>query len=215
MSFGFVAATVGTIGLGMSAASAAGAFNGPVDKWTPTPQEMAAAKKAKEVFALGQDIQKPLDVGARQDIKYLGSPTGMNEGAGNGLASAWSANPDVSAPVQNAALTSGGPGSGRWWGALYDTKTNLNRGLYGAEVAGRLGALNSYTNDMSQYLGRKTGDLNSGLAAMTSGGAQAAQAQADRINAQVQRNVAMSSAMSGLGNTMIGAATGLAGGMKK
>lgn len=213
MSFGFAAAAV--VGVGLSAASAAGAFNGPVDKWTPTPQETEAADWSKRVFGLGQKIQKPLDAQARKDLAYLKSPAGMNESASSALNTAWSSNPDIMAPTQNAAATSGGPGSGRWWGSLYDTKANLNRGLYGAEVAGRLGGLNNYTANTEQFLGRRVGDLNSGLSTMTTGGQVAAQAQADRIGAQIQRNLAISSAVSGIGNSLIGAGMGGMGNMAK
>ena len=46
--------------------------------------------------------------------------------------------------------------------------------------------------------------IQGGLGMMTQGAGQAQQAQANRINAQVQNNVATSSAMSGLGGAMVG-----------
>lgn len=213
MSFGFAAVTVA--GIGLSAASAAGAFNGKVDKWMPTPQEMEAARRSKQTFALSQEIQKPLDTMARKDLEYMKSPAGFEQAASVG-ANDFFHGKDINAPIVNAAATSGGPGSGRWWGALYDTKAGINGGLYDANVGGRLTGLNNYVTATNQFLGRRVGDLNAGLGAETSGGQQAAQAQADRISAQIARNVATSSAMSGLGNTLIGAGMGgMSGGMKR
>lgn len=204
------ALAVGTVGIGLSSASAAGAFNKPVDKWVPTPQEMEAARRSREVFGLSQDLQRPLDALTRKDLEYLKSPAGFEQAAGAGVNDFFHGK-DINAPIASAAASSGGPGSGRWWGSLYDTKAGLNGGLYEANVSGRMTGLNKAITGTNQFLGRRVGDLNAGLSAETSGGQQAAQAQADRINAQIARNVATSSAMSGLGNTMIGAASGLAG----
>jgi hypothetical protein len=214
MTFGLAALTVGGIGLGLSAASAAGAFNGKVDNWMPTPQEMEAARRSKQVFALSQELQQPLDGLARKDLEYMNSPAGFEQAASLGVNDFFRGK-DINAPINSAAPTSGGPGSGRWWSGLSDTKTALDSGLYGANVGGRLTGLNKYVTGTNQFLGRRAGDLNAGLSAMTSGGQQSAQAQADRISAQIGRNVATSSAMSGLGNTMIGAASGIAGMGKK
>lgn len=220
MSFGLSAAgmaavVVGTTGVGLSAASAAGAFNGPVDNWSPTPQELTAAKWSKATFNLGQDLQKPLDAIARRDISYLGSPEGLTAAAGTGLNNAWRGMGDLTEAPTAISARSGGPGSGQFWGQMWDTKAALGQGLYGADVAGRMGGLNEYIGSTNTYLGRKSRDLSTGLGAMTSGGQQAAQAQADRINAQVAQNVATASAMSGLGNTMIGAGVGMFGAKTK
>lgn len=204
------ALAIGTVGVGISSASAAGAFNSPVDKWVPTPQEMEAARRSKEIFGLSQELQRPLDALARKDLEYMNSPAGFEQAASLG-ANDFFRGKDINAPINSAAATSGGPGSGRWWSGLYDTKTALDTGLYDANVGGRLTGLNKYVIGTNQFLGRRTGDLNAGLGAMTSGGQQAAQAQADRISAQIGRNIATSSAISGIGNTMIGAASGIAG----
>lgn len=206
-----VAATVGAAGLGMSAASAAGAFNGPVDKWTPTPQEMEAAKWSKNVFGLGQSLQAPLDAAAKKSLSQLGSNTGLGMSADAAVNSTWANGGDVMGAPSVVAARSGGPGSGQFWGQLWEDKANLNRGLYGADVSGRMAGLNQYLTSTNQYLGRKAGTLGSGLNAMTTGGQQAAQAQADRINAQIAQNVATTSAMSGLGNTMMGVGMGMGG----
>lgn len=211
--FGFSAAALAVTGIGLSAASAAGAFNGKVDNWMPTPEEMEAAKWSKKTFGLSQELQQPLDRMVREDLKYLQSPEAMERAAGENVNNFF-ANTNMAAPIQSAAATSGGPGSGRWWDSLYDTKAGVTRGLYDANVSGRLTGLNNSISATNQFLGRRSQDLGTGLGAMTSGGQQSAQAQADRISGQIARNVATSSAMSGLGNTMIGAGMGLAGKVK-
>jgi len=73
-----VAATGAVAGLGMSAAGAAGAFNGPVEKRMPTPGEIEAGKEARYAYQIGRKIQVPLDQQARSDLQYLGSDQAMD-----------------------------------------------------------------------------------------------------------------------------------------
>lgn len=203
-------AAVAVAGLGLSAASAAGAFGGKVDKWAPTPQEMEAAKWATNTFNLGRRIQNPLDASSRQDLKYLESPEAMDQGQGLAVSNVASQlYPAQEANLQKVAASSGGPGSGRWWGSLWDSQSEINKGLTGAAVQGRLGALNNYVSRTGQFLDRRTTDLNSGLAGMTSGGQQAADAQANRIQAQLASKIAANQSMGQMGGALM--SVGMAG----
>lgn len=201
MSYAFAAMAV--VGVGMSTASAAGAFGGKVDKWTPTPQEMEASKWATNVFNLGRQIQNPLDASSRNDLKFLDSPEALDMGQGLAVSNAAKQlYPEQEINISNAAQSSGGPGSGRWWGSVWDAKTALNKGLTDSAVQGRLGAVNNYLTRTSQFLDRRTNDLNSGLGGMTTGGQQAADAQANRIQAQLTNKIAANQAMGQLGGTL-------------
>lgn len=202
---------VAAIGIGLSAASAFGAFGGKVDKWAPTPQEMEAAKWAKNVYNLGRDIQVPLDELARKDLTYLGSDAAANQAQGLAVSdAAGGLYPQLDQNALVAAQASGGPGSGRWWDTVKDSKAGLNRGLTTASVQGRLGALNNYMTRTGQFLDRRTADLKSGLAGMTSGGQQAADAQAARIQGQVANKIAANQSMGQIGGMLT--SVGMAGG---
>lgn len=210
MPFAAVGAIVGVAGLGMSAASAAGAFNGPVDKRYPTIEEMAARNDAKKTYKLGREIQAPLDALAREDLKYLGSDQAMANAGSAGVNQLWQqAGPQFGTGLQQAAAQSGGPGSGRHWSQLGQGTSALDAGVRQANLQGRLGGLNQYLARQGQFLGRRTNDLQTGMAGMTAGGAQGMQNQNARINAQVQNNIATSQAMSSVGGSMMGAGMGM------
>lgn len=204
MSFAGVAVGVAAVGVGISGLSAGGVFNGKVDKWQPTQQELDATAQSRKLFKFGQDLQRPVDALSREDIQRLRSPgqQAMQGGA------ATSAVMDQAAPVINGALErtaveSGGPGSGRWFAQLGTAGGELNSGLRSANAAGRLGAVQSATGRAGQYLDRMTGDVQTGMGLMEQAAGQAANRQADRINAQVQNNMARNQAMGQLGGAML------------
>lgn len=213
--FSVAALTIGAVGVGLSAASAAGAFGKSPEKWQATPQELEATAWANKVRNLGNKLQQPIDAGARRDLAYLRSPTAFNTAAAD------STNQFVKTfyPGMNQALAqslvAGGPSSGQFWNTLGRAGSGMRTGTMAAGVAGRSGALNDYLTAGSQFLGRRTGDLQSGMDSMASGGLQAAQAQSNRIQAQVQNKLAMNQAMGQLGGTMVAAAGGLYGAGKK
>jgi hypothetical protein len=213
MSFAFAA--VAAVGVGVSAASAAGAFGGTPDKWAPTPEELAAARAAKQVYNLGQQIQKPLDSISRDDLGYLNSQNALNESGSAGVDQMWrTAAPSFGNALTPVAASSGGPGSGRWFDQMGVGTNNVNNATMDSNVQGRIGGLNKYLGRTEQFLNRKTTDLKVGLGAMTSGGQQAADAQAQRINAQIQNKAAANAAMGQLGGTL--ASVGMSGaGMMK
>ena len=207
MPFGAVMAVAG---LGMSAAGAAGAFNGPVDKRYPTAEELSAARDAKKTYQLGREIQTPLDRMARADLKYLGSDQALTNAGAMGANELWQqAGPQFGVGLQQVAAQTGGPGSGRFWSQLGQGTSALDAGIRQANLQGRIGGLNQYIARNNQFLDRRAKDLDAGLGAMTSGGQQAMQNQNARINAQVQNNIAASQAMSSIGGTMVGMGSGM------
>lgn len=205
------------VGVGMSAASAAGAFNGKVDSWQPTMEERATAKRSKRLFKLGQELQRPLDELARADMKQLKSPAEFARQAGAATNQVMGqADPAIRAGLNQAAATSGGPGSGRFMAQLGTSGAALDSGLTEANARGRMGALQGYMGRSGQYLDRMTNDLNTGMGLMESGATNAANRQAARINAQVSNNMARNQAMGQLGGSLIGLGMGgmnFAGGM--
>ena len=204
-----IAAGTAVVGVGLSAASAAGAFSSPVDKWKPTPQEMEAVKWSNKTYDLGRQIQAPLDAMSRDDLTTMSTPGYYDRQAG--AASNQYANqmyPAVNNLVSNATA-SGGPGSGRFFDATGKGAALINGAMREGNVQGRIGGLTQSMSRTGQFLGRRTADLKSGLNGMTSGGAQAAEAQASRIQSQVQNNIASNQAMGQLGGTI--ASVGMAG----
>lgn len=199
-----VAATVGAVGLGMSAAGAAGAFGSSVDQSGPTMAEQEAARAARQTYNLGRKIQVPLDAMARKDLAYLGSGQALDAAGSEGVNQMWREIGPVGQQLAPVANMSGGPGSGRWMNQLSQGTLALSNGAQAANVQGRLGGMNQYLARQGQFLGRRTGDLQAGLGAMTSGGAMAAQNQAMARQAQIQNNIAANQAMGQLGGTMVG-----------
>lgn len=212
MTFGITAAAVATVGVGLSAASAAGAFGGSVDSYEPTPEELAAASAAREVYGLGRQIQNPLDRQARRDLVEMRSPYMMASQAG--LADSQAVGqlmPGLQQAQAQAMMTSGGPGSGRWAAGLGASSAMLDAARRQAQAQGRLGGVNQYLTRAGQYLDRRTQDLDLGLQGMTTGGKEAATALSNRIQAQVANKVAANQAMGQLGGSLIGAGMGMFG----
>lgn len=214
----FAALAVSAVGVGLSAASAAGAFSGSVDQRGPTPEEMSAARDAKKAYRLGREIQTPLDALAREDLKYLNSDQALANAGAAGVNQVWRQAGNMGQGLNAVAAASGGPGSGRWWGQAGQMASGLDSALQGAQLQGRIGGMNQAMARQGQFLGRRTNDLQTGLGGMTSGGAQAAANQNARIQAQIQNNIAANQAMGQLGGalTSVGmAGVGMAGGMGK
>lgn len=203
-----VAATVGAVGLGMSAAGAAGAFGSSVDQSGPTMAEQQAGKYARQTYNLGRKIQTPLDALAREDLRYLGSNRALATAGDAGVNQFWNQAGAIGQQLTPVANMSGGPGSGRWMSQLGSGTASLDSGLRAAEAQGRIGGLNQYLARQGQFLGRRTNDLNAGLGAMTSGGAMAAQNQMATRQAQIQNNIAANQAMGQIGGTMVGIGMG-------
>ena len=209
MTFAAIGLGVSAIGVGMSAASAAGAFNGKVDSWQPTMEERGTAKRSRQLFKFGQELQRPLDALAREDLKQLKSPAEFARQAGTATSQVMGqADPAIRAGLNQAAATSGGPGSGRFMAQLGTSGAALESGLTEANARGRMGALQGYMGRSGQYLDRMTNDLNTGMGLMESGATNAANRQAARINAQVSNNMARNQAMGQLGGSLIGLGMG-------
>jgi len=85
----------------------------------------------------------------------------------------------------------------------------VDAGVRGANMQGRLSGMNQYLARQGQFLNRRTNDLQTGLATMSTGGAQAAANQNARIQAQIQNNIATNQAMGQVGGAMM--SVGMAG----
>ena len=85
----------------------------------------------------------------------------------------------------------------------------VDSGTRQANMQGRLSGMNQYLARQGQFLNRRTNDLQTGLATMSTGGAQAAANQNARIQAQIQNNIATSQAMGQVGGAMM--SVGMAG----
>lgn len=221
--FSVASLAVTAVGVGMSAAGAAGAFNGPVDAWQPTPEEQELAKRSERLFNFGRKLQRPLDALAKKDLQYMRSPAAFAREAGAATNQVMGqADPAIRAGLNQAAATSGGPGSGRFMAQMGTSSAALGSGLTEANARGRMSALQGYMGRSGQYLDRMTGDLNTGMSLMEQGATQSADRQASRINAQVSNNMARNQAMGQLGGSltsvgmmgmsMAGGATGSAAG---
>lgn len=197
------------VGTGVSVASSAGAFNGSVDKPTPTGEEMAAAKDARATYNLGRKIQSPLDALSRQDLRYLGSDQALANAGGQSVNQYWGQLGPLGQQLHQTAARSGGPGTGAFWSQLGQGTAGLDAGVRAANMQGRLGGMNQYLARQGQFLNRRTGDLQTGLGIMSMGGAQAQQAQQARIQAQINSNIATSQAMSSIGGSIAGLGSGM------
>lgn len=204
MSFAGIAVGIGAVGVGISGASAAGAFNHKVDKFQPTPQELDAAAKSKKLFQFGQDLQRPVDALAREDLGRLKSPGQYDRAAGEATSAVMDqADPMLRARLDQAAESSGGPGSGRWFARLGTAGSGLAGGLQEAKAGGRLGTLQNYLGRSGQYLDRMTGDVNTGMGLMEKAAGSAAERQGQRINAQVLDNQGRNQAIGQLGGSLV------------
>lgn len=216
MTFGLSAAAiagigvgVSAIGTGISAASAAGAFNGSVDSPVPTGAEIAATKAARQSYALGRKIQAPLDQMSRDDLHYLQSKQALANAGSAGVNQVWQQ--PIGQGLYQTAATTGGPGSGRWWGQMGAGTAAVDARVKQANAQGRLSGLGQYVARQGQFLDRRTNDLKTGMDTMSLGAAQAAQNQAARIQSQIQNNAARSAAMSQLGGSVAGMGSGMMG----
>lgn len=201
---GTIAAGTGIVGLGLSAASASGAFNGPVDSNGPTPEELQATKQSKKVFEFSQKIRKPIDALARKDLDTLRSPGQADLQEGNAVNQVMGADsPALERTLATTAAGSGGPGSGRFAARLGAAGSQLDSDVTKAKVGGRLSALQEYLARSGQYVDRKSQDLETGMGLVQSGGDAAASRQAARIGAQVQRNIGTNQAVGQIGGSLM------------
>lgn len=215
MTFGMVAMGVTTaVGVGLSAAGAAGAFNGEVDKFEPTPEELEAAKRSRELFEFGQRLQRGSDQTARQDLATLKSAGEFNRKRGEGASTAvGQITPTLQAGLSEAGRSSGGPGSGRWASQLGVTGAMLDAAKREGATRGGNEALRGYIGRRGQYLERLTGDVDTGMNLMEQGAQSAQQRQAERINAQVNQNLARGQAMGQIGGALTSVGMAGLGGM--
>ena len=251
----FVMSAVAVAGVGMAAASAAGAFNGKVDPMGPTGEEQTAARYNKQVFEQGQAFQKQLDPlylnrldkdlertvmgaadigqygqrlgGLKRELGELGSGQRFQMAADQATNQAWANIPDAG---QNAARR-GGVGSGQFFAGLGTQGNAMDAAVKGANVGGRLGwldqtqkfrerygqqreqfgqRLDAFGNQVASQLAATQGlygdyadRLQTGIGLMNQGAGQAAQAQQNRINAQVANNRATNQAMGQLGGSLM------------
>lgn len=264
----FAMSAVAVVGVGLTAASAAGAFNNKVDPMQTTGEEATAARYNKQVFEQGQQFQQRLDPlylnrldkdlertvmgaadigqygkrlsGLKRELGELNSGQRFQAAADQSVNQAWANIPDAG---QNAARR-GGAGSGQFFAGLGTQGNAMDAAMKGANVGGRLGWLNEtqqfrdkYGQQREQFGGRLDafgnqvasqlaatqglyGDyaqrLNTGIDLMNQGAGQAAQAQSNRIAAQVADNRGRNQAMGQLGGSLMSVGMmgmGAAGGM--
>ena len=259
----FAMSAVAVVGVGLTAASAAGAFNNKVDPMGPTSEEQQAAKYNKQVFEQGQAFQKQLDPlylnrldkdlertvmgaadigqygkrlsGLKRELGELNSGQRFQAAADQSVNQAWANMPALrpgsgTGPGQGSG-TGGGPGSGQFFAGLGTQGNAMEAAVKGANVGGRLGWLNEtqqfrdkYGQQREQFGGRLDafgnqvasqlaatqglyGDyaqrLNTGIDLMNQGAGQAAQAQQNRIGAQVADNRGRNQAMGQLGGSLM------------
>ena len=217
MVFGLsTALAVGTaaVGVGLSAAGAAGAFDGKVDKFEPTPEELEAAKRSRELFEFGQRLQRGSDQTARKDLATLKSAGEFNRKRGEGASTAvGQITPTLQAGLSEAGRSSGGPGSGRWASQLGVTGAMLDAAKREGATRGGNEALRGYIGRRGQYLERLTGDVDTGMNLMEQGAQSAQQRQAERINAQVGQNLARGQAIGQMGGALTSVGMAGLGGM--
>lgn len=179
MTFAAISATVAVAGLGMSAASAAGAFGGSVDSSGPTPEEIRASELNRQAYEQGRFWQQQLDpmVNRRlnderdflkrtnQRTEELGQELrGLNDGryyqgaADRAVDQVWQEYPQAAKGVVQTASRSGGPGSGAFIRRMGDLNIGMDSTVRGANAKGRLGYLNEYgqrRGQMGQVLGQQ------------------------------------------------------------
>lgn len=180
MPFAAVGAVVSVAGLGMSAASAAGAFNGPVDKSGPTPEEIRASELNRQAYEQGRFWQQQLDpmmnrrlkdeLGylkqtnqrtgeLRQELRELNDNRYYQNAADRAVSQAWQGYPQALQGVQQTAAQSGGPQSGAFISRMGDLNIGMDSAMRGANAQGRLGYLGEYAQrrgQMGQALNQQT-----------------------------------------------------------
>ena len=162
----------------MSAASAAGAFNGDVDSYGPTPEELKAQGINDQVFRQGQEWQKQLDPiswnrldqslantiqqgaylqqyqnrlgGLKKELNTLGGQNYYQAAADRSVNQAWQKMPNLN-QVGAASARSGGPGSGQFFSGLGTMTSGMDAATRGANLQGRMGYLDQYNKRRGQY----------------------------------------------------------------
>lgn len=254
----FAMSAVAVVGVGLTAASAAGAFNQKVDPMQTTGEEATAARYNKQVFEQGQAFQKQLDPlylnrldkdlertvmgaadigqygkrlsGLKRELGELNSGQRFQAAADQSVNQAWANIPDAALRLRSGN-GQGQVGSGQFFAGLGTQGNAMASAVKGANVGGRLGWLNEtqqfrdkYGQQREQFGGRLDafgnqvasqlaatqglyGDyaqrLNTGIDLMNQGAGQAAQAQQNRIGAQVADNRGRNQAMGQLGGSLM------------
>jgi hypothetical protein len=175
----FAALAVSAVGVGMSAASAAGAFSSKVDSSGPTPEEIKAMELNRQAYEQGRFWQQQLDpmmnrrLNAERDyLKQTNQRTselgqelrGLNDAryydqaADRAVNQTWQGYPQALQGVQQTASRSGGPGSGAFMSRMGDLNIGMESAVRGANAQGRLGYLNEHSQmrgQMGQVLGQQ------------------------------------------------------------
>jgi hypothetical protein len=174
MTFGLSAAAI-AVGVGMSAAGAAGAFSNKVDAMGPTPEEQQAAQYNKQVFEQGQAFQKQMDPvylnrldknlertvmgaadigqygrrlgGLKRELGQLGSGQRYQMAADQATNQAWANIPEAG----QGAARRGGVGSGQFFAGLGTQGNAMDAAVKGANVGGRLGWLDETQKFREKY----------------------------------------------------------------
>ena len=176
MSYFAIAGAV--INIGMSAASAAGAFSDTPEAMSQTPEEANALKYNTQVFRQGQDWQKQLDPiywnrldqglastiqqgnylkqyqdrlsGTKRELNTLSGQNFYQDAANRSVNQAWQQMPNTN-QLAAASARSGGPGSGQFFAGLGSTTTGMDAAVRGANLQGRMGYLDQYNKRRGQY----------------------------------------------------------------
>ena len=174
-----IGAITAVAGLGMSAASAAGAFNSKVDSFGPTQEELNAAKYNQRVFEQGQQWQKQLDpvyldrldkglesaiqqaaylkgyqgrlTGLGRELKGLDSQQNYQGAANRAVNQVWDGFPQAQQQVVQGAARTGGPGSGAYFSQLANLAGGADNAVRNASVQGRMNYLNEVNARRGQY----------------------------------------------------------------
>lgn len=179
MPFAAVGAITAVAGLGLSAASAAGAFSSKVDPRTATPEELEAQRYNQQVFDQGQQWQKQLDPlswqrldtglestiqqanflqqyqnrlgGLKKELRTLGGQDYYQAAADRAVNEAWGQYPQAQHQLASTAARSGGAGSGAYLSQLGGLASGMDSAVRSAGVKGRMGYLADYAQRRSQY----------------------------------------------------------------
>jgi hypothetical protein len=196
MTMAAIALGVTAVGVGMSAAGAAGAFSSKVDPYGPTPEELQAAGINDKVFQQGQEWQKQLDPlswqrldqqladniqqanylgqyqqrlgGLKKELNTLNRPGFYQDAADRSVNQAWQQMPNIQQGLQGVSARSGGAGSGQFFAGLGSATNGMDAAVKGANLQGRLGYLDQYNKRRGQY-GQQLGQFGQRLDAFGSG----------------------------------------------
>lgn len=165
-------AAVAAIGVGISAAGAAGAFSSKVDSWGPTPEEIKASEVNRQAYEQGRFWQQHLDPmmnrRLKDDLNYLKQTNqqtgelrqelrGLNDSryyqgaADRAVDQAWQGYPQALQGVQQTAAQSGGPQSGAFMSRMGGLNLGMDAAARGANAQGRLGYLSEYNQRRGQF----------------------------------------------------------------